>query len=230
VTVARLLISLLGGLGAVVTIMLLLRGEFIPGLELASVVLPPIAGLIGAAIGFHFGAAPARAGEVRAGVRVEEAAKQLREGMSIENLFEFNRREMEQYHLQSRNRAQLSFFASLLAMLGGLTVLALGATAALQAEDTRNKVLAAAVTAIAGGLSSYITKTFMTAHQESLRQLEFYFRQPLVTSYFLTAERIAEKFLESSGQRGKAYEALIENALSAAITQVRESSDPRRQD
>jgi hypothetical protein len=153
--------------------------------------------------------------EASARTAVDQAIVQLRENPSIANFVDFNRKEIAQYHVESRGRAKWSFIASLGAMAAGIVIIALGVYFTLAETSTVNKILTTFVTALAGSLSSYITRTFMKAHEQALNHLEYYFRQPLVMSYFLTAERLAQEFKDPEIQM-RVYDRIIENVLTAA--------------
>lgn len=124
-------------------------------------------------------------------------------------LLEFNRGLIEKYHLGTRRRAMSSFWAGLLAMAVGLGVLIYGAIAVFQGSEatelnTNQRVVAATFAAVAGAVASYVARTFMLAHSRALDDLSAYFRQPLVTSYLLAAERIAADL--SKGRTGEITE------------------------
>jgi hypothetical protein len=79
----------------------------------------------------------------------------------------------------------------------------------------------ASISTIGGATGAYITKTFLDIHRLSLSQLNFYFRQPVVNSHVLTAQRLAE-LLPQGAARQQAYEKILANI----VTLIREDSTP----
>ena len=72
----------------------------------------------------------------------------------------------------------------------------------------QNIAAGSAISAIGGGISAYITKTFLDVHKTSLNQLNRYFRQPVINEHILTAQRLAD-YLEDKPSRLKAYKSII---------------------
>jgi hypothetical protein len=164
--------------------------------------------------------------EATAKKAVDQAIDQVREDMSFGNLFNLNRKVIDQYHIESRGRARWSFIASLGAMIIGLAIVSYAVYNTITATDTIDKVLATVVAAIGGTMSSYVTRTFMRAHDQALKQLDHHFRQPVVTGYFLTAERLAQALKEPEGQL-RIYELIIDHTLKAALAELNSAKKKR---
>ncbi len=125
--------------------------------------------------------------------RIYEAIDGI-EPPDVRQLIILNQRRMDQYHQMTLAQAADAWRSSQLAMTAGLVVLVAGITVALaDSTGTASTVVIGALTGIGSALSGYVAGTFLRARRQSLRQLNFYFHQPLATSYLLTAERITEK-------------------------------------
>ena len=80
------------------------------------------------------------------------------------------------------------------------------------------------MTAIGSVVAGFISNTYLRVYERTLVQLNFYFQQPLVTSYVLTAERLADKMTGS--QRDDAQKQIIDRVL-ATIGPMAEDDAPR---
>jgi hypothetical protein len=150
--------------------------------------------------------------EVKQGM--ENAVDKLREHMNLPNLIEFNRNQIDLYHLQTRKQARSSFRWSQFAMATGLLILAGGAIVAIRAPDDTTKVVAGVLAGVGGAFSGYITQTFMSAHRVALEQLNKYFQQPVLASYLLAAERLLEKM--TPAEHDRVYGEIVDVLLASA--------------
>jgi hypothetical protein len=73
--------------------------------------------------------------------------------------------------------------------------------------DTQHLISGSIVATIGGALSGYITKTFLDVHRLSLLQLNHYFRQPVLNSQILNAQRLAD--LLNGEARQRALESIV---------------------
>jgi len=122
---------------------------------------------------------------------------------------------IRQYHAITRKHATRSYVSSQIAMAIGLTLLVAGAIYSVQQEGALSKATTAALTALAGTLSAYVSNTFVKAHNRALDQLNYFFGQPLVNNYLINAERIAEKYV-SDAKRDEVMLLIIRQALDGA--------------
>jgi hypothetical protein len=84
------------------------------------------------------------------------------------------------------------------------------------ADPNANHVAAgAAISAIGGGISAYITTTFLDVHKLSLNQLNRYFTQPVINDHIVMAQRLAED-VKDDEVRKKSYEKIV-NSITALI-------------
>lgn len=146
---------------------------------------------------------------------------------TMKNLLLLNRQEMAQYHDLTKRQARRSFANSLVAMWAGLLILAatLFVVVAPDLVPGESKLTVAALGGVGTIVSGYITRTFLRQHSLSLQQLNSFFNQPLVSSYLLTAERVASQLEEPD--RTHALRTVVEEALAAARADD-EATDAKR--
>jgi hypothetical protein len=149
--------------------------------------------------------------EQRAKEGVDEAIGQLRDVTDLPALIRINRQQMEQYEELTRRQANSSYRLSQGALGIGLALLAAGSIAALVTPESSSKAVVGALTAIGSVVAGFISNTYLRVYERTLVQLNFYFQQPLVTSYVLTAERLADKMTGS--QRDDAQKQIIDRVL-----------------
>jgi hypothetical protein len=106
-------------------------------------------------------------------------------------LFDLYSKQIEKYQIETRGRAIWSFAWAVIAMLGGLTLLLFGAWHVFTGGGV-DAIPVTAVTIVGSAVSGFIAKTFLDAHQTSLIQLNHYFKQPVLNSHILTAQRLVE--------------------------------------
>ena len=141
-------------------------------------------------------------------------------------LLDFNVRQMRVYQELSTSQARTSYRRSQFAFLIGLGLIAAAVVLAFLANDETTKIAASGVAGLGGALSAYISGTYLRVYERTLDQLNFYYRQPLVNSYLLTAERLANAMPD--GKRDAAYERLLEQVLFSA--QEPRASEHRKAD
>ncbi len=152
--------------------------------------------------------------ELKAKEAVETVAREVQDDGDVINLLRLNRKEMEEYQIIARGQAKTSFMVSNLAMAAGLTLIIVGILITVLGRDLGTKVTAASLSAIAAALASFISRTFIQSRNASLDQLNYYFNQPLITSYLLQAERIAREAPEA--ERSRLMAAVVAQSLSNA--------------
>lgn len=154
--------------------------------------------------------------------RVEESEKKAynlapesKDGIKIERLFDLYSKQIEKYQQETRTRATLSFLFAILSMCAGMGFMFWGGSFIL-VDPTANHVAAgAAISAIGGGISAYITTTFLDVHKLSLNQLNRYFTQPVINDHIVMAQRLAED-VKDDEVRKKSYEKIV-NSITALI-------------
>jgi hypothetical protein len=153
--------------------------------------------------------------EKRAREAAHEAVEELADAADLAALIRANRKQMEAYDVLARAQAKTAFRNSQVAMGAGLLVLFLGAILAIGADDTASKITTASLTAIGGTLSGFIAQTFLRTYSRALRQLNFYFQQPLINSYLLGAQRLINEMSED--KRDPALSDVIAHVMAVVV-------------
>jgi hypothetical protein len=135
---------------------------------------------------------------------VEESQRILQIG----SLFDLCNKRIEKYQAETEARARWSFYFSVIAMIAGLSVVLFAAKVLLKTPTWEG----ASVAAIGGAISTFITKTFLDVHKLSLQQPNHYFRQPVLHSHILTAQRLADQLPDQNAKQD-AYKSIINKVL-----------------
>jgi hypothetical protein len=133
----------------------------------------------------------------------------------LQNLLLVNRTQLNVYQEIATNDAKAASRNSRFAITIGFLILLAGAAVAIRTPDSTSKIVVGALASLGSVLSGYIGQTFLKAQAQAMRQLNYYFRQPLVASYLLSAERIALKLGDVDSTK-KALLDVIKNVLIAA--------------
>ena len=131
----------------------------------------------------------------------------------LTRLLSANRALLDEYQRPVRAQARTSYAFGQIAIFVGLVVLLAGVAVTLVANDPTARLGVAGLTAVGAALSGYIARTFLRVYETAQHQLNFYFREPLVTSYLLAAERLAQK-LEGE-RRDEAYAEMVGEIVGA---------------
>ena len=106
-------------------------------------------------------------------------------------------------------------------MTAGLLVLVASVGIALGASSGAvSQAVIGGLGAIGSAIAGYVTATFLKARSESLSQLNYYFQQPLATSYLLTAERLADKCPSDDPAYAAMWNALISQIAAHAFGSI----------
>lgn len=156
---------------------------------------------------------------------MDSALDRLRERMTLPSLVELNRLMLDKYHGIATDQANSSYISSKRAMWAGFTWLLLcsigGATVAV---TTGEKIILVSLAAIGGGLAAFLSRTYIRVYERSLEQLNQYFSQPLLNSYYLTAERLISEM--SPGERDRARNKLLDQLLQGSGSIISDNSGP----
>jgi hypothetical protein len=153
------------------------------------------------------------------------ALENLRERMALPSLVELNRIMLDRYHQIATDQADQSFKSSRRAMAIGYTSLIVAFVAVPLLPGVGTKVAVAGLGAVGATLSGFLSRTYLRVYDRSLDQLNNYFNQPLVNSYYLTAERLIQAYSESSGN--ELVKEFVRNVLTNAMTFGRDSGQER---
>ena len=121
--------------------------------------------------------------------RARDAVAELASHDDLPALIKANRLQLEAYDVLVREQAATAFRNCQLALAGGFLVLVAAIGFAIVGDDVTSKAIAAGLSAVVGVLTSYLGKTFLLVHHETIKQLNRYSEQPVNTGYLLAAER-----------------------------------------
>ena len=111
----------------------------------------------------------------------------------LQNLIKVNTEWINGYQDLATRAARNAVRNSQFAMSLGFLILVAGAVVTILTPNPTSKVVVGVLATLGSILSGYIGRTFLKAQDQAMRQLNYYFRQPLVTSYMLAAERLTPK-------------------------------------
>jgi hypothetical protein len=155
-------------------------------------------------------------------VEIERLIEEERNAVQMGKLFNLYNKQIEKYQTQTQTRASWSFIFAIVAMVAGLALVVWGGSSIMYGNGWTNVAAGSILSAIAGCISAYITKTFLDVHRLSLIQLNHYFHQPVLNAHILTAQRLADQLPEGPS-RQKAYQEIImkvSDLISANTAQV----------
>ncbi|MGW3913182.1 hypothetical protein ACWEBX_16945 [Streptomyces sp. NPDC005070] len=119
-----------------------------------------------------------------------EALEKLKKTTELATLMELNQGQIDTYHRIVTEQADKSFKSSRVAMHIGLLLLVCAAFAVAFVPLDQVRWFIGALAAFSTVLSGYLTKTYLSMYKESIGQLNRYFDQPVLNSFYLTAERL----------------------------------------
>jgi hypothetical protein len=117
----------------------------------------------------------------------------LKENIELPNLIELNRLMLDNYHGIATNQATRSFRSSQRAMWTGFAWLILCFSAGFIFPNPGAPLLIGSLAATGGALAAFLGRTYLRVYERSLQQLNQYFNQPLLNSYYLNAERLIDE-------------------------------------
>jgi hypothetical protein len=126
---------------------------------------------------------------------------------------------IDRYHQLTTQQAATSYRNSQIAMTAGLALLVAGAVITIRTTSGSAQLVVGALTALGAALSAYLGATFIRTYERALLQMNYYFGQPLVTSYILEAERLSGKL--SKTKRDDALSDIINETLLGASSASR---------
>ncbi len=115
-------------------------------------------------------------------------------------LIRANRKQMEAYDALARSQASSTHAATLGAAVFGLLAVGAGLTVAVTADATAAKYAAAIVAGVGTATGGYVASTFIRVQEGAREQMRYYYAQPLVQSYLLSAERLVSTLKDRSEQ------------------------------
>ncbi|MEU8977477.1 hypothetical protein [Streptomyces sp. NPDC048309] len=119
-----------------------------------------------------------------------QALEKLRKTTELATLMELNQGQIGDYHKIVTVQADKAFKSSRMAMGVGLSLLVCAAFGGAYVSIEEVRWFIGALAAFSTMLSGYISKTYFALYRDSISQLNRYFDQPVLNSYYLTAERL----------------------------------------
>lgn len=119
-----------------------------------------------------------------------EVLEKLRKANELATLMELNQGQIATYHRIVTEQADKAFKSSRMAMHIGLLLLVSAAIGGTLVPLEQIRWFIGCLAAFSTLLSGYLTKTYLAMYKESIGQLNRYFDQPVLNSYYLTAERL----------------------------------------
>ncbi|MGW3736663.1 hypothetical protein [Streptomyces sp. NPDC005148] len=160
----------------------------------------------------------------------KEALEKLRKSTELATLMELNQGQIKDYHEIVTQQADKSFKSSQTAMWVGILMLVGCLFAGFYFNVTEIRWFVAGVAAISSAMAGYLTRTYLFMYKESIAQLNRYFDQPVLNSYYLTAERLSHGL--EDGPRHEMRRHIIHEVLktSAAMSGKRYEPEPEAAD
>jgi hypothetical protein len=131
-------------------------------------------------------------------------------GLAISNF-----KQMRRFTLEAVHQARRAAYACVAASWTSLMILAAGAAWVVAARDDNEQIIAAILTGLSACLSTFMTRTFFHAYHMTVRQMGYYYGQPLVHCYLLHAEWLVNEF--TSGLDPKQKSQLLQKVIEASL-------------
>ncbi|MCA1706344.1 MAG: hypothetical protein LC808_25015 [Actinobacteria bacterium] len=132
----------------------------------------------------------------------------------VDDVRSVNQQLIDRYHELTTQQAKNSYRNSQLAMAIGFLLLIIGAIGATAASEGTGQIVLGGLAGLGSAVSAYLGATFLRAYERALGQMNYYFGQPLVTSYILEAERLSKQM--SKGRRDDTMAEIISETLRGA--------------
>jgi hypothetical protein len=144
----------------------------------------------------------------------EKKLAQLKTVTPLATLLELNQDQIDQYHRIATEQADRSFRSSQRAMAIGLAVIVACLAAGIYLRSSEAKIFVGAVAAVGAALSGFLNRTYIHMYGQTLGQLNRYFDQPVLTGYYLTAERLAQELPDNP--EGEMRRMIIQQVLQSS--------------
>jgi hypothetical protein len=135
-----------------------------------------------------------------------------RAALQLEDLFQLNRRQLDEYQVITRAQQRSAFRWAQVASVVALTVLVAGIVVALSVHDDVQKYVSGGLSGLGSTLSAFVAKTFFESAQDANKQMKLYYLEPQRTGRLLAAERIARVQLPVKDK------ALVQDMVTAVLS------------
>ncbi|MFI6334114.1 hypothetical protein [Streptomyces sp. NPDC050535] len=155
-----------------------------------------------------------------------EALEKLKKTTELATLMELNQDQIATYHRIVTQQADKSFKSSRTAMGVGLFLIVCAAIGGAYVPMEEVRWFIGALAAFSTLLTGYLTKTYLAMYKESIGQLNRYFDQPVLNSFYLTAERLVSGLDEEHAQDVRCQ--IINEVLATSSRRSSPAADPSR--
>jgi hypothetical protein len=132
--------------------------------------------------------------------RAVAAACSGNSALGLAQLFELNRRQLDEYQATTRKQQRSAFLLAQAASVAAFAVLVAGVVVALAAGTNVEKYVAGGLSGLGSALSAYLAATFFASYRDANRQMNRYYLEPQRTGRMLAAERAIRK-ITAEGDR-----------------------------
>ena len=150
-----------------------------------------------------------------ASAKVDQAITRASEGadgqkvLQTGQLFELNRRQLDEYQLITRKQQRSAFLLAQGASAVAFAVLVGGIFIALSADEPVDKYLTTGLTALGSLLSGFLAATFFSSAKDANDQMNRYYLEPQRTGRLLAAERILTQIKPDGASRAEIISAVL---------------------
>ncbi|MFD7242788.1 hypothetical protein [Streptomyces massasporeus] len=148
--------------------------------------------------------------------RHQQALEQLKKTTELATLMELNQDQIKTYHDIVTEQADKSFKSARNAMTVGLLLLVAAAAGGVKVPVEEIRWFIGALAFFSTVFSAYLSRTYLMLYRESISQLNRYFDQPVLNSFYLTAERLAAGLEGETGQTVRKQ--IIDQVLETSTT------------
>ncbi|MGW1615575.1 TRADD-N-associated membrane domain-containing protein [Streptomyces sp. NPDC002285] len=157
------------------------------------------------------------AAKLQKGIDAQKLAN-LKTVTPLATLLELDQSQIDEYHRIATDQPDRSFRSSQRAMALGLLVIVGCFAAGLYFANGQTKAFVAAIAGVAAALSAFLNRTYLQMYGQTLSQLNRYFEQPVLTGYYLTAERLAQNL--GADPESEMRRRIIDQILEAASARM----------
>lgn len=160
--------------------------------------------------------------------RHQQALDQLKRTTELATLMELNQDQIKTYHDIVTEQADKSFKSARNAMGIGLALLVAATFTGVKVPIEEIRWFIGALAFFSTVFSAYLSRTYLMLYRESISQLNRYFDQPVLNSFYLTAERLAGGLSGETANRVR--QQIIDQVLetSTRIGGRSQSQEPRQ--
>jgi len=147
------------------------------------------------------------------------------ESLMLHQLFELNRRQLDEYQVITQRQQRSAFRLAQVAMGAAFSLILLGVWLALTSTDDIETYVTGGLTAIGTLLSTFLARTFFAGYRDANKQMNLYYLEPQRTGRLMAAERIVTK-LPGQGVTTEERAKMVDRVLAWDLVTDTQSNDP----